>query len=190
MIPDGDLREDDFTPDRLAGYPLVVAPDCFTLTENQQRILLDYARGGGKVLVAGRLAEGTSLAEELKKTGNAVFVSLTGKKEEDVPRFMETFEPMYAAAAPVVCRAERIGVQRYDSEGRTFVHVLNYRYDEKADRVIPAEELKLTVRGVGSREPQALTPAGVAVPQMDVLRKGEDAEITLRGAGVYTVIAF
>ena len=92
MLPDGDLRPDDFSPEQLKGYPLVIVPDCFTLTASQQKILLDYAVGGGQILAAGRLAEGTSLAEDLRQTGNAVFVSLAGDRETYTARFMETFE--------------------------------------------------------------------------------------------------
>ena len=66
MLPDGDLREDDFTAEKLEGYSLVVVPDCDVLTENQQTILLRFAENGGRVIVAGRIAEGSELAEKLK----------------------------------------------------------------------------------------------------------------------------
>ena len=189
MLPDGELREDDFTAEQLEGYPLVVVPDCFTLTEKQRRILLDYARAGGKAVVAGRLAEGSSLREDLEKTGNAVFIPLSGKKEEDTARFMETFEPLYTHIAPVLCRAEKIGVQRYDRDGKTWVHLLNYRYDEAEDRILPVETLKLSLRDTGDRDPVLLAPEGIPLPEMSVSRSGGITEITLRGVGLYTVIA-
>ncbi len=190
MLPDGDFRADEMTAEQLAGYPLVIAPDCFVLTENQREILLGYAQRGGKVLVAGRLAEGTSLAEELAKTGNAVFVPLEGNRNRDVPRFMEAFEALYAGCAPVECRAEKTGVQRYDNGGKTWIHVLNYRYDEQADRVSPIERLELTIRDVAGKTPEILVPEGDPVPAWEISREGEKTKMILRNAGLYTVIAF
>ena len=189
MLPDGDFRPDDIPADRLDGYPLVIVPDCPVLTENQQQMLLGYAERGGKVLVSGSLAEGTALAEQLKETGNAVFVPLSGIKEQDVSQFMEAFEPLYAGFAPVECRAEKTGVQRYDNDGKTWVHVLNYRYDDLADRVTPIEKLELTVRDVGENI-KIMVPEGDPVPAYETSRGGGITRVILRGAGLYTVIAF
>ncbi len=190
MLPDSHLREDDFTADRLEGYPLVIVPDCFTLTENQREILQAYARGGGKVLAAGRLAEGTDLAEALRTAGNTVFVSLDGGKEEYMPRFMETFEALYAPIAPVECRMEKIGIQRFDQDGKAWIHLLNYQYDEQADRITPVRELRLTARNLPGKDPEILVPEGNPVPEYTITRNGDLAEITLFGAGLYTVLAF
>lgn len=190
MLPDGEFREDDFSADLLDGYPLVVVPDCHTLTENQREILLGYARGGGQVLAAGRLAEGTDLAKWLRAAGNTVFVSLEGEKEQYVPRFMAAFEEMYASAAPVECRTEKIGVQRFDGDGKAWIHLLNYRYDEQADRVLPAETLELTLRDVPGTAPEILVPAGDPVPSYEIRREAEKTVLTLRNAGLYTVVAF
>ena len=190
MLPDGDLRADDFTPDRLEGYPIVIVPDCWVLTGNQQQILLGYAQGGGKVMIAGRLAEGTPLAEKLNATGNAVFIPTEGGREQYVPRFMGAFEKLYDACAPVECAAKSIGVQRYDSGGKAWIHLLNYRYDEQADRVQPIEKLELTLRNVPGTVPRILVPEGSPVPGCETVREGEKTRIILRNAGLYTVLAF
>jgi hypothetical protein len=190
MLPDGNFRADDLAAEQLDGYPLVIVPDCWVLTENQQQILLGYARQGGKVLAAGRLAEGTALADKLKETGNAVFVSLDGEKEEYIPRFMKAFEELYAAFAPVDCRLEKIGVQRYDNDGKTWIHLLNYQYDEQKDGVLPIEKLELTLRGVSGNTVEILVPAGDPVPAYELVQEAEITRMTLRNAGLYTVIAF
>ena len=189
MLPDGFFRPDDFSPEQLAGYPLVIVPDCFTLTENQQEILLAYARGGGQVLAAGRLAEDTALAEELSRTGNAVFVSLEGGREEYVPRFMAAFEKAFAPVSPVECRHEKAGVQRYDREGKTWIHLLNYNYNEAADRVEPLEKLEITLRNV-SGNPTVLVQEGDPLPETEISRDGDLTRVTLRNAGLYTVLSF
>ena len=184
MLPDGDLREDRLAPDALEGYPLVVVPDCFTLTDHQQALLLDYAKGGGKVLAAGRLAEGTGLAEALEKTGNAVFISLDGGQDAYVKRFMEAFETAYASVAPAECREEKIGIQRYDADGKTWIHVMNYRYDEAEDRVQPAPCLRIRVPDLVGKALKCYTPEGVQAPGCTA----EGTELVLRNAGLYTIV--
>ena len=190
MLPDGDLRADDLTAERLEGYPLVVVPDCFVLTENQRRILLAYAQGGGRVLIAGRLAEGTGLREELLAAGNADWVSLEGDKEAYVARFLEAFLPLYGKTAPVRCNDGTVGVQRYDRDGRAWIHILNYNYDAEADRVRPIPELTLRLRDVPDAPPAFLTLPGTPAPACDVRRGGDETVLTLRNVGVYTVIAY
>ena len=141
------------------------------------------------MLIAGRLAEGTGLTEALLATGNAVSVPLDGGKEEYMPRFMAAFEKLYAAFAPVECRAEKVGIQRYDNGGKTWIHLLNYRYDEQEDRVLPMETLEFTVRNV-SGKPEILVPAGDPVPACEVHRAGDNVKVILRNAGLYTVAVF
>ena len=190
MLPDGDLRPDDFRAEQLEGYPLVIVPDCHVLTENQQEILLDYARGGGQVLIAGRLAEGSSLADDLRRTGNAVTVSLEGGKDAYMPRFMAAFEAMYAPVCPAECRHGKIGMQRYDREGKTWIHLLNYRYDEAAGRVLPLDTLELTLRDVPGSKPVLLVPEGDPVPEYEAVQDGNLTRVTLRNVGLYTILAF
>ncbi len=184
MLPDGDLRADDLPPDALEGYPLVIVPDCFTLTERQQSMLKAYAKGGGKVLAAGRLAEGTDLAQALDQTGNAVFVSLEGGQDAYVKRFMKAFEALYGPVAPVECRAEKAGVQRYDADGKTWIHVMNYRYDESQDQVLPFDCLRVRVPDAEGKTLKVFTPRGVQEPQCVL----EGSDLMIRNAGVYTLI--
>ncbi len=189
MLPDGDLRPDDFTADRLDGYPLVIVPDCFTLTENQQEALRRYARSGGRILIAGRLAEGTSLKADLLASGRTAEISLEGGKDAYVPRFMEAFRAAYGPVAPVACDAGKIGVQRYDLDGKAWIHLMNYNYDENADRVLLAD-ICLTVRNVAPGLPEIRVPAGDPVPACEVVPRGDTADVILKNAGVYTILVF
>lgn len=190
MLPDGELREDDFPEDRLDGYPLVIIPDCFFLTERQCRAILGYARKGGKILVQGRIAEGTHLKEQLEASGGAAFVGLEGTREENMARFMDTFRQLYDPLAPVACTAGDVGIQRFDSGEKTWVHLLNYRYDAGADRILPIDRLQLFVRGTGNRKLEVLVPAGEPLPVLEMKAAGNSAEITLYNTGLYTVLAF
>ncbi|MCR5735937.1 MAG: hypothetical protein K6G22_15160, partial [Lachnospiraceae bacterium] len=188
MLPDGEYRADDFTLGRLLRYPLVIVPDCFCITENQQRILSEYVQNGGKLLIAGRSAEGTDLAQDLEKTQNAVFVPIEGYKEDYMPGFMESFHLMYDDMAPVICEAENVGIQRYDNNGKTYIHLLNYRYDEREDRVQMIPELYLTVRDTSGDAPTVITPEGIAAPDIESRKEEGQTHIILKNVGLYAVV--
>ena len=190
MLPDGDFRPDDFTADRLAGYPMVIVPDDDVLTENQQQILLDYAKAGGKVLVVGRLAAGTALLESLLATGNAVLVPINAVDTSYMDAFLMAFEAMYAPIAPVVCQDERVGIQRFDDENGAYVHILNYQYDAEADQIQPIEQLQIRIRNVADRKLSVMVPSWQDLPEYTVNMDRNDILITLKDAGLYTVLAF
>ena len=44
----------------------------------------------------------------------------------------------------------------YDDDGRTWIHLLNYQYDEKADCILPVERLELALRNVAGGQPRIL----------------------------------
>lgn len=188
MLPDGAFRADDFTYDRLDGYPMVVVPDCYTLTQSQCDILARYAENGGKVLVAGRVAEGTDLRERLMQSGSAVFVPLSD--DGGTNGFMEAFERMYAELSPVVCADSSIGVQRYDTQSATYVHILNYSYNAADDRIEPVSIPEMLLRDVAGEHIEMYAPKGQALPQYEAVANGRYIRLTLNGLGLYTVLVF
>ncbi len=190
MLPDGDFRADDFTADRLADYPMVITPDNYTLTENQQKILLNYAKAGGKVLVAGRLAEGTELLQALLQTGNAVYVPISMTDTGYMAAFMEAFEAMYAPIAPAMCDDKRVGIQRFDDENSTYVHVLNYQYNAEKDCIDPIPELTIRVKDVVGKKLEILTLDGKENVCSVINMDNSDINVCLKDVGVYTVLAF
>jgi hypothetical protein len=124
------------------------------------------------------------------ETGNTVFVPVIGDKAQDMPLFMAAFETLYADFAPVECREEKIGVQRYDSNSKTWIHVLNYRYDKETDRIQPIEKLELIIRDVDGKEPGIFVPDGEAAPAYGIRKEAGKTRLILYKAGLYTVIAF
>ena len=189
MMPDGILREDDFSEELIKDYPLLVIPDCYTITKKQQRVLLEYAEGGGRVLVAGRIAEGSTLKEDLEKSGYALFVPVKEKKEEYMPHFMNVFKDLYKDIAPVLCDTKNIGIQRYDRGGVCCVHILNYGYDEDTDCVKPINELVITLRDVGD-EISVLAPEGMITAAASYDKHGRNTVLTLNNVGLYTIVEF
>ena len=81
-------------------------------------------------------------------------------------------------------------MQRYDDKERTWIHLLNYQYDDTSDRVLPLDTLELTLRGVTGSKPEILVPEGSPVPEYEAVRDGDLTRITLRNAGLYTILSF
>lgn len=208
MLPDGELREDGFAPEALDPYPMVVVPDSPVLTKNQQDILLAYAQNGGKVLVYGRLAEGSGLTDRLRALDNVCIVSgisphgLGAQKDadakatapgeaqpDDIAQFESAFDDMYASVSTAICTAPDIGMHRYDSDGRTFVHLLNYAYDREKDRMVSPGEVKVVLKDVAGRSIRIWGLDGEApATDHDVKKEADGIEVTIRNMGVYKVI--
>ena len=90
----------------------------------------------------------------------------------------------------VVCTMDKVGVQRYDDENSTYVHILNYHYNDQADRIDPLPELQVVVKGAAGKTMDIFVPGQQAVPTARVEERGEDAIVTLSDVGLYTVLTF
>lgn len=181
MMPDGVLREDDFDARELDGYRMLVVPDCWKLTENQEEAILSFAKGGAPVLIYGRLSGDDSLHEQLRALENVHFIP------EGIEGFIHTFEELYGPVSTVQCRDKRIGMNRYDSEEGTFVHLINYDYSEKTDSVTPVDELKVTLRSLPGRNVRVYRLDG-ETDAFTAVFEGDTCTVTLTEVPVYTVI--
>ena len=181
MLPDGELREDDFDAEQLEPYPLLILPDCWSLTDSQAAAVLQCAEAGKKILVYGSLAEGTDLADRLASFENVFFVS------EGMDALMAVFTRLYGETGTLFADDPRIGMHRFDTEDKTFVHILNYDYCKEKDAILPIDEVKVALRDLpGSR---------ITVYHLDgqsdsfaCEQRGDDTVITLTQVPVYTVI--
>ena len=181
MMPDGELREDDFAEDALDPYPMIILPDCWKITGRQADVILRYARTGRPVLVYGSLAEGTDLTGQLAGLENVCFVP------EGIDLFREAFDRMYGEAGCVFCSDGRVGIHRCDDGGRTFVHVLNYTYNKEEDAVRPIENLEISLRELQGDAFRIYTLDGSEVP-FSTRKEAEDTVICLERVPVYLVI--
>lgn len=188
LLPDGDLREDNFTLDKVSDYPLLILPDDYILTENQQEILKKYARNGGKLLVLGRLSEGTNLLEMLVSEGHAVHVPI--RNNNYMMDFIYAFQLAYDPIAPVLCIMDKVGVQRYDDGENAYVHIINYNYDADSDKIQGVPKLVLRVRGVLGKALKIICAKDEEMPEYSLKPDGDDVYVTLRNVGLYTVLAF
>jgi hypothetical protein len=185
MMADGDVREDGFGLDAIQGYPLVIVPDCHVLTQNQADVLLRYARDGGRVLVYGRIAEGTDLAARLAEVESVRFVALE-EQGRPMADFLDAFDEMYSGVNTLTCSDGDLGIQRFDDAGRTYVHVLNYRYNKERDAVATAPEVRFSIgRTVGGVSVRTLDGH---VPEHAVVRRGDSLDVTIRDLPLYTLL--
>ena len=181
MLPDGELREDDFDEKVLEPYPMIVLPDCRKLTERQADMIFEYAEKGKKILVYGRLAEDTDLAGKLAGMQNVCFVP------EGMDGFRTAFAQMYQEAGTLFCSDPDVGIIRYDDAGKTYVHVLNYAYSKEEDEVVPIETLKILLRELPGENVSVFTLDGKNVP-CRIAAEGEETALFLQHVPVYTVI--
>ncbi len=186
MLPDGELRADDFTADQIADYPMIVIPDCDTLTENQSQIVWEYAEKGGQVLVYGRPDVERELAKHLRTLPNVTFVDMPQDADEGMAAFRKAFEPLYEKISTVTCSHRSLGMQRYDKDGRTIIHLMNYAYDGDKDAVQPVPEVTLTIREAQG-EVKAITLDDAAVP-FTCTKADDTLIITLQNVPLYTVV--
>lgn len=186
MVPDGDFRPDDFKAEDIAVYPMLVVPDCNELTVNQANILEAYAKNNGKVLVYGRLAENTDLANRLAGLPNVRFVSLHDNLQESMERFLSAFDAMYADVCTVRCSDSRLGMQRFDWNGKTYVHLLNYGYDATKDRIEPVHQVTLRLRDVAG--PIRVFTLDGETDRFSVTVENDETVVTLETLQVYAAV--
>ena len=187
MMPDGDLREDDFSAEKIASYSMVIAPDCCVLTQNQADILYDYAKAGGLLLVYGRLAENTDLRQKLEAFPNVRFVDFGKEKTPCFPQFEAAFREMYGQICTAECSFPEIGMQRYDTDGKTFVHLLNYDYDPEKDVITAQNDVTIRLTSLCGETVRVYTLDG-ETDAFTVAKDEDTLTITLRSVPVYMVI--
>ena len=187
MLPDGDLRADDFTAEKINDYPMIVLPDCWKLTQNQACIVLDYARKGGRVLIYGRLDESGHFAKAMRGLENVLFVCDGEPQRADIQSFLSVFDAMYDPISVLACGNPNLGLQRCDGEGRTVVHILNYAYNTEKDVVLPERDVEIMLRDVPGRRVNVFRLDGES-DAFDVRIEDDILIVRLHEAGVYSAV--
>ena len=179
MFPDGELRPDDLRPDELAGYRLLIAPDCGHLTAAQADLLGAFLDSGGRLGVLGALGENLEPARRaglLAHPGTTVLDAAADPQAmlPDGPQI--TLEP--AVDAALCPHRTRDGVA---------LHLVRYGYDPELDRVPELAALRVSIRLDGAYTScRALTPGG----DLDcaLSRDGDRHVLELQRVPLYTVI--
>jgi len=187
MMADDEFRKDDLGAETLALYPMIVLPDCYVITQNQAQLIEDYAKNGGKVLVYGRLAENTDLVSRLQGMDNVKFVATSEDMKASMEVFRKEFADMYATVSAVSCSDTRLGMQRFDADGKTYVHLLNYCYDNDKDQIEPIDEVEITLKEVSDGTIHVYHLDGETT-NFEVKKDDETVKVILKDVPVYTVV--
>jgi hypothetical protein len=161
-------------PDRsnaaaLAAYRTVVLPDVHDLTEQQRVVVAEYLAGGGTVVVTDRWAGDASGVRRARRD----------RVDELVPhgRQVET-------AAEVAANVHAL------PDGEYALHLLNYDYDPRADRVSVLAEVRVAVRLPGvRRRATVITPDGRRREATVEVSDGRHV-VVLDQVGVYVIVVF
>ena len=74
-----------------------------------------------------------------------------------------------------------------DADGRTFVHLLNYDYDGKTDRITPVCNVEVMLKKLSGSRIRVWTLDG-ETHDFDAVKEGDVTKVLLHQVPVYTVI--
>jgi hypothetical protein len=182
IFPDGLTAVDRVAAEDLDRYEALVLPAVTFLTPGQYAALSRYVQGGGSLVVVGDI--GTNLAgadraalldadRSVRAPLHAVDAMLPGSKQ------------VHIGAGETCDVAVNIARLR---DGSAAVHLVNYAYDEQADRVTPLSDLQVTVTvPVDPVTATLFTPDGKEA-KLEVERVGDGLRFRLDTLGVYAVV--
>jgi hypothetical protein len=180
LFPDGVTAPDRVVADSLTRYDTVVLPDCAFLTSAQAAAVGAYLSAGGCVVVTDRFADNLPADER-----DALISSpgLVRAEAADVDGLLPRGRQVEVGAP--------VGVNIHSlPDGAAAVHLVNFDYDEAADRVETLDDVALTVR-LGSRLSRA-TLYGTDGDITDLEVKSDEAASSVRldRLGLYGIVVF
>jgi hypothetical protein len=141
---DGILREDELGSEDLAGYNLVILPDCTTLTFNQTHIFENYAKAGGKLLIFGEAAKNIAgWCERVKALDGVIYCSNDDYKPKALQDFAKAFDRLYEDIWQIETDNPSVGLQMHKLEKGASIHIINYNYSKEKDKVSVIDKLNL-----------------------------------------------
>ncbi len=153
MFGDEDLRPDRVDVSQWQQYELIVLPECDFLTANQREELEKYIDRGGRLLMFGKTAENCpGWARQMAEKKNVIICANPASRGEAMELFGQVFEELNERIAQVKVRVEDVSLQNFvgvhchRNHGVNTIHLLNYHYDRKEDRVQPIEHVSLEAR--------------------------------------------
>ena len=94
---------------------------------------------------------------------------------------------MYGQICTAECSFPEIGMQRYDTDGKTFVHLLNYDYDPEKDVITAQNDVTIRLTSLCGETVRVYTLDG-ETDAFTVAKDEDTLTITLRSVPVYMVI--
>lgn len=151
ILGDGGLVPDVFSQKDLENYEMVVVPDCSFLTENQTKLLEEYATTH-PVCVYGRYAENVPGAlEHLSSLENVTFVSDCPDAKRTLEEYLSALNRKYEPIRTLFWDNTNLYIQPAIIEGGRVYHVLNYAFDVDNYHTIPQTAILKIPVGKASR---------------------------------------
>jgi hypothetical protein len=144
VLGDGKLVPDTFSAAGLAGYDMLVLPDCGFLTGNQAAVLREAA-AKKKIFIYGSYAKNIpGEADAIRAAGAKQQGDISDLKTAPVD-FCHALEEAYRPCRILDWDNGSIYVQQCMAGKAKVLHLLNYAFDKNAHRTIP-QEVNITVR--------------------------------------------
>jgi hypothetical protein len=182
LFPDGVTSSDRVEPADLIGYRTLILPSCSHLTPRQAVALRAFLEGGGRVVVTGAFADNLDAPE---RDGLVEHPALTCANHADL-------DALVPLGRQVLIDAD-CGVNLHRlADGSTAIHLINYQYDESADRVVAQDDVGLTVR-LPVRSDERLTAATIHAAdgqlwELPVTQVDGTVSLRLPRLGLYTIV--
>ncbi len=195
MFGDEDVRPDTVSADDWKQYEMIILPECDVLTKNQMDELERYAQGGGKLLLFGRTAENCpAFAERLLSCDNAIFCDNPESRREAMKKFGQVFDEMNERIAQVQVTVEDaekqgfVGVHSHKNGSFFTIHLLNYNYDSKEDKVLPLANVHLSARLPENAKTVRCTSLDGSEPESNISMQEGRLDVLLREMPLYVVV--
>lgn len=195
MFGDEDVRPDRVSADDWKQYEMVILPECDVLTKNQMEELERYAREGGKLLVFGRTAENCpAFTERLLECDNVIFCDNPESRREAMAKFGQVFDAMNEKIAQVQVAVEDaakqsfVGVHSHKNGSFFTIHLLNYNYDNKEDKVQPLANVHLSARLPENAKTVRCTSLDGSEPECSISMQEGRLDVLLRKMPLYVVV--
>ena len=181
FFPDGRLRADHITVERLQRYRTLVLPQCSYLTADQAEALQSYLAGGGRLGVIGPL--GANLDEETRQAimGHAGTSSVGSVTEALAPAVLGEPQAHIDQQIDLGLHVQRVA-------GGAAVHLVNYDYDAEADAVRQPEGVQVSVRLPRRYGAATLYAPGQEARRIEVQEDGQVHTFWVDRLPVYTVV--
>ncbi len=181
VLPDEVLRPNDVTAERLGAYATVVVPDAWNISPAQHDELVAYLAAGGSVVING--AYGTELP------AGAAAAVLEHANTTVVPGIAEI-----AAHTPeeVVGHLDELSAASIHAlaDGSLALHVVNYDFDDEADRVRPRAQFSIGIRTDRAFSRAELRQPGAEPRELPITVADGTASVVIDRLDLYAVVHF
>lgn len=179
-----EIEREDARADILA-CPLLVLPGCRSLAAAQEAFLLEYERAGGRIQAHGDFALGTGLENRLMENGRFLHTADSPYPEVDAARFAAGFRQWIKPFRSFTLPQPQVYAHPAGSGNTLYLHLLNYDYEEAADRVRPVEGFFMSVKGAVRAE--LLVPGQGQMP-LDAREEGGSLRVAIKGLPLYALL--